>query len=46
MVKYAYSNPKEKRGKYRVEPSVFAVHKEEPEPAVVTTKYLGRRTVI
>jgi hypothetical protein len=29
MVKYAYSNPKEKRGKYRVEPSVFAVHKEE-----------------
>jgi len=29
MVKYAHSNPREKRGRYRVEPSVFAVHKEE-----------------
>ena len=29
MVKYAYTNPREKRGRYRVEPSVFAVHKEE-----------------
>jgi len=29
MVKYAYTNPREKRGRYRVEPSVFAVHKDE-----------------
>lgn len=29
MVKYAYTNPRQKRGRYRVEPSVFAVHKDE-----------------
>lgn len=27
--KYAYSNPKEKRGRYKVEPLVHAVHKSE-----------------
>ena len=29
MVKYAYTNPKEKKGRYQVSPSVFAVHKDE-----------------
>jgi len=28
-VKYRYSNPKEKRGRFKVEPLVFAVHKDE-----------------
>jgi len=29
MAKYAYTNPRERRGRYKVEPSVFAVHKDE-----------------
>ena len=29
MVKYAYTNPEKKRGRYPVQPTVFAVHKTE-----------------